>query len=1389
MESRRLLTTLLVQRTADDLDPGSLRWAILQANLDNGGDSIGFDIDGGGVQTISLTSPLPAITAQVTIDGTTQPGYAGRPLIKIDGSGSGVASDGLVLQAGGNLVRGLAIGGFRGAGILIQGSDGNVIQGNYVGADPTGRTALPNQDGIRLVDASRNTIGGLTAGDGNLISGNLRNGLSLAISTSTSTANVIERNLVGTTADGNAALGNGSTGIVLSGASGNFVGGVLGVSGNVVSGNVLDGVLVNSGAAANLIQGNFIGTTADGRLGLGNLKDGIHLDGAGANTIGGADAGAGNVIGGNLGSGVEVFRGQGGVEILGNFIGTDASGKNPLGNAVNGVTLASGGNSVGGASEKSGNLIAFNGTGSLGAGVQLVGLVDRNSILSNSIHDNAGLGINLGNGPTPNHQPGMGQGPNDFQNYPLLSLARSDGGSMSVNGILDGVRSSTYLIQFFGSPTPDPSGFGEGTTLLSVMSVSTDSTGRSAFNLGFPSSARPGMVLSATATDSRGNTSEFSPAVQIQGVADLSVTIDASPSQVTPGQSLTYRVTVTNKSLVDAHGVMLQDSLPGGLSVLSVTAGPGVSVTRAGRSITADLGTLAAGSTATVTVVGTVTALPGTTLTSSASVTLAEPDPVPSNNVATSSTLVRAVSDVSLAVTSAPETVRLGDSFSITFLATNQGTTPANGVVLQIPVGPDFSYDSTTTTNGFASYDGGILTVNLGTLIGGSTATVTVVLDAADVGSGDIAGTLTTDDIDPTPDDHSAAVTVQVVPSSRLLLALSMPPGPSYQGSSLTYTVSVINNGPSDATGVVLALPMVPGLTPLSATSSLGDAPVLLPGLFEAAIGTIPNQATVTVTILVRLGLPIPSSPATLLLSAAVEADDFDPGPGGGSIMASVRVDPVADLAVELAVATPSPEVGKALTLVATVANNGPSDAAGAMFRLPVPTGASFVSADAGSRACSFDSGVLEVPLGLVPSGGAVSVLITLLASSFGPASWTASVSGPLFDPSTDNNASTATAEILNVPGTLALGTTAVTVAENAGSAVFPVYRTVGTLGTVSVHYWTGGGNAVPGVDYIPTTGTLTFAPGQTVANIVVPVLANPHDRGDEYVSLMLDSPAGGAILAGPTTASLHVVNIDPDLTPPQVADVHWFGSPSSIDRIEINFTEPLVASMAASPAAYMLADLGTSGRPAPGDARIIGLNTPSYDPTRSVVTLIPSQPLAAGHFYRILVAGSGPAGLMDLAGNALDGTATGPAGTNYVALFGRGTSLKYYDDSGNLVTLKVTRGGYLDLLRSATGEGLSLRLQGGVPGKSVLTGSVAKTRGRAARTTTLQDIEGLGQFGQIRVNMSASSFTVKQYPFLQKNGKALTKPVTTKVVSRTSLHAAASKPVKVIAGSSVKRG
>lgn len=255
------------------------------------------------------------------------------------------------------------ISGNTNVGVNLYYAPYNEIKGNYVGTDVSGRYALGNgSHGVHIEHAWGNTVGGTNSGAGNVISGNGRHGIFIFGVLADDT--VIQRNHIGVTAAGGLAISNGWSGVMVSGAPRVTVGGI--GAGNVVSGNGRYGVYLSGENAHDVIvQGNRIGTTASGQGALGNRYEGLYLDDAPSNRIGGVSAAMGNVISGNNGGGI-LINGAAAVSntVQSNFIGTDEDGEDPLPNALTGLWLENvsrcriGGDLLVGG----GNLISANGT-------------------------------------------------------------------------------------------------------------------------------------------------------------------------------------------------------------------------------------------------------------------------------------------------------------------------------------------------------------------------------------------------------------------------------------------------------------------------------------------------------------------------------------------------------------------------------------------------------------------------------------------------------------------------------------------------------------------------------------------------------------------------------------------------------------------------------------------------------------------------------------------------------------------------------------------------------------------------------------------------------------------------------------------------------------------
>ena len=461
------------------------------------------------------------------------------------------------------------ISGHGGDGVRIRaGTSGNLIQGNFIGTNAAGTAAMINfAAGISITDSPNNSIGGTAAGAGNVISGNTTG---LTITGAASTGNSVAGNLIGLSAAGtapipNVAFGvrivsapNNSIGSVLAGARnvisgnggsaislfhadqtqilGNFIGtdpsgtapipnngavfddGSVGIlvgaaalgGGNVISGNFGDAVAL-SGSNNATIQGNNAGTNAAGTGPLPNTGSGVVLVNTSGATIGGSAAGEGNLLSGNQNNGILISGGSA-PSIRGNWIGIDRAGTGAIPNAGSGV-FAAGPAMVGDGTAAGGNLIAVNSR----QGVRV--LTTQNvTIRGNRIFDNGSpfylnseLGIDLeDDGPTPN-DPGDGDtGANGLQNFPVIRSTTVDSSNTTVVGSFNSMPSTGYTLDFYSNPACGLLGYGQGRTFLGSAMVTTDASGNANFNLSFPTVNLSETVITATATDPNGNTSEFS---------------------------------------------------------------------------------------------------------------------------------------------------------------------------------------------------------------------------------------------------------------------------------------------------------------------------------------------------------------------------------------------------------------------------------------------------------------------------------------------------------------------------------------------------------------------------------------------------------------------------------------------------------------------------------------------------------------------------------------------------------------------------------------------------------------------------------------------------------------------------------------------------------------
>ena len=478
--------TFTVTNTADT-GAGSLRQAILDANASVGFDTIAFNIPGTGVHTITPVTELPYLTDPASIDGYTQPGASPNTdsigtnaviLIELDGGGTlGLGLNFTGGGASGSTVQGLAVGGFS-AGIEVRGGAENcVVRGNFLGTDAAGLLARPNGSGVEI-GSNNNLVGGTSPADRNLVSGN---------------------------------------------TAGTFSGALL-----------LDGLANNS-----TVQGNLVGTDATGLHALPNVG-GLAAYGGG-NTIGGTAPGAANVVSGNSLYGMWI---EGSILVQGNLVGTTADGLGPLGNAVDGINIhESDDSTIGGTSPGQGNLIAYNGNFGVNAsGIR--NSVRGNSIHDNGplgIKLYTG-----GPAPNPNDPGDTDDGSNHLQNFPILQSITTGATTHIVGKLDSTASTTFDLDFYVnGTCSNFPREFLEGETYLGSSQVTTDGSGHAVIDVTLPAATDPGARVSATATDPLGNTSEFSQRIAFSMTSSTSGPASGGTGIVLSGTDFVDPTTMT----------------------------------------------------------------------------------------------------------------------------------------------------------------------------------------------------------------------------------------------------------------------------------------------------------------------------------------------------------------------------------------------------------------------------------------------------------------------------------------------------------------------------------------------------------------------------------------------------------------------------------------------------------------------------------------------------------------------------------------------------------------------------------------------------------------------------------------------------------------------------
>ncbi|MCI0379621.1 MAG: DUF11 domain-containing protein [Gemmataceae bacterium] len=442
----------------------------------------------------------------------------------------------------------------------------------------------------------------------------------------------------------------------------------------------------------------------------------------------------------------------------------------------------------------------------------------------------------------------------------------------------------------------------------------------------------------------------------VQTQADLAVTKVDSPDPVIAGTNLTYTVTVTNNGPSDAQTVLLTDTLPTGTTFVSATASQGT-VQGSGTLVVSQLGTITGGATATVTIVAVVAAnVPdGSIITNSATVSTSTPDPNPANNTDTEDTTVINQADVAVTKSDSPDPVIAGTNLTYTITVTNAGPNDARDVSLTDVVPPNSTFVSFTAPAGWTSATppvggtGTVTATNALVPVGDAVFTLVVQVNSNTPQGGTITNTAdvaesSTITNDPNLANNSDSEVTAVITQADLAVIKTDTPDPVIAGTNLTYTVTVTNNGPSDAQSVDLTDTLPAEVTFVSATASQGTVSQAA-GVVTANLGTVTASATATVTIVATVILATPD--ATILTNTATVTSattDTDPSNNTDEETTLVQIVDLEVVKTDSADSADTVVVGTNLTYTITVTHNGSGTATNVELSDDVPANTTFVS-------------------------------------------------------------------------------------------------------------------------------------------------------------------------------------------------------------------------------------------------------------------------------------------------------------------------------------------------------------------------------------------------------------------------------------------------------------
>jgi uncharacterized repeat protein (TIGR01451 family) len=463
--------------------------------------------------------------------------------------------------------------------------------------------------------------------------------------------------------------------------------------------------------------------------------------------------------------------------------------------------------------------------------------------------------------------------------------------------------------------------------------------------------------------------------------ADLAIAKASWPNSATPGETLTYTLVVTNLGPSDAQGVVLTDTLPGGVSLISATPSQGTGCST-GSAPTCTLGLIPLNTTASVTIVVSVTSSVSTTLSNTVDVAATTTDPFPENNHFELLTAVQSVADLSVEKVAWPEPATAGLALTYTLTISNAGPSDAYGIVLTDTLSAGVSYTSADSSHGIVCAGAGQVICQLDPLAANQEITVTLKtmvdpgLTVGEFSNEARVASLATD-LDETNNTGRYTSTLQTF--ADLMIVKTASAESVLAGELLTYTLAVKNLGPSSAFSVTVTDTLPSGVTYKSVdTEPAGDCAG--ESKVSCEFASLAPMASAVVTINVQVDA---ATLGVLTNTAVVSSTTIDNNTANNSFSVFTPVGAGANLSIGKEGWPETVTAGENLTYTLMITNSGPSDAVDVVMTDTLPADVTLLAADPGlGNSCSGE-GVVECRFGtLTPSTRVTVTLRVRVASS-----------------------------------------------------------------------------------------------------------------------------------------------------------------------------------------------------------------------------------------------------------------------------------------------------------------------------------------------------------------------------------------------------------------------